>query len=97
MYWWGLASIALLGLYFHCYTALISRIQERHPVLWSSLGQPTAFDSNFSANFQRMSGFILHLQFLRVPDQHVRVLGFVVFSVNIAGIVTVIAGALKAQ
>lgn len=86
MLWQPIVSIGAIAGYFYCYSALIERLKKNHPLIWVSLGKPTEMDSNLSPSFARMSGFLLHLEFLKVPDPKVKFLGSVVFVTNIAAI-----------
>jgi hypothetical protein len=64
-----------MAIYWYFYSAFIQRIKTNHPSVYTSLGAPTEMDSNLSVPYNRLWGFLLHFEFLRLGDRRLALFG----------------------
>ena len=65
-----------IAIYWYFYTGFIQRIKTHHSSIYASLDSPTEMDSNLSVPYNRLWGFLLHFEFLRLGDRRLVLFGF---------------------
>lgn len=70
--------------------ALIRRLQRTHRLLWTQLGEPTLSQSNLGAPRLKLMKFVWRLEFLKLHDATLNLIGITAMLLELGLVVSVV-------